>query len=77
MRDLPEALLDVQEAAHNAIRAGHSPEDVLVAAGMPRPRRASRDEILAQLVVRWRLTHPDDVQSARETVDEILSLAQP
>jgi hypothetical protein len=36
----------------------------------------SRDEILAQLVVRWRLTHPDDVQSARETVDEILTLAQ-
>ena len=74
MMALPELLLDVQVAA-DAARKRHSLEDVLVAAGMPRPRRVTRDEILAQLIVRWKLTHPDDIQAARETVDEILSLA--
>jgi hypothetical protein len=76
MRALPELLLDVQVAADNA-RRHHSLEDILVAAGMPRPQRVDREAILAQLVVRWKLKHPDDIEYASRTIDEILSLANP
>jgi len=74
MSDLPELLLDVQVAA-DAARKRHSLADVLVAAGMPRPRHVDRETVLARLVVDWDIRHPDDVQYWRETVDKILSLA--
>jgi hypothetical protein len=74
MMGLPELLLDVQTAADNA-RRRHSLEDVLVAAGMPRPRRVDRETIVGRLVIAKGLTHPDDVQAIREAVNEILSLA--
>ena len=74
MNDLPELLLDVADAADRA-RRQHSLEDILVAAGMPRPRRVDREQIVARLVVSRGVTHPEDVDVIREAVDEILSLA--
>ena len=72
--DYPERLLNVQTAAHEA-RKHHSREDVLVAAGMDRNPRIDRERILGKLIVRWNLKHDDDIQCARRTIDEILSLA--
>ena len=74
MLDLPELLLDVQTAADVA-RKRHSQADVLIAAGMPAQPRVDRERIVAQLVLDWRLTHPDDIQAARDTVNKILTLA--
>jgi hypothetical protein len=74
MLDLPELLLDVQTAAH-AARKRHSLEDVLIAAGMPAQPRVDRERIVSRLVIDWRLTHADDIQAARDTVNKILTLA--
>jgi hypothetical protein len=74
MLDLPELLLDVAAAA-DAARKRHGLEDVLVAAGMPRPRRVDREGIVARMVVSRGVTHPEDVDYLRDIVNEALTLA--
>lgn len=78
MHSLPEALLDLAEAAHAARRAGHSETEIVRAAGLPPvvhvAHGMSVDDIVAAEVAESHLTHPDDIAYAREAVERYARL---
>jgi len=78
MRSLPEALLDLAEAAHAARRAGHSETEIVRAAGLPPvvpvAHGMSVDEVVALTVRENVLSHPDDIAYAREDIERIARL---
>ena len=70
-----EVLLDLSDAAHDARVAGHTEVEIARAAMVELPAPVDVERVVAVLVERSGVTHPEDVDCIREYVVEILDLA--
>ena len=73
--NVSEELSALMDAAHDARVAGHTETEIARAAMIELPAPVDVERVVAVLVERSGVTHPEDVDCIREYVVEILDLA--